>query len=182
METLVLDPGYTPVGRISWQRAIVLLWQNKVEIVESYVDRVVRSVLTEMQMPAVVRFIRTITRRKKAIKFSRENIYLRDNYQCQYCGKKKPLNELTYDHVIPRVKGGQTRWDNIVCACVGCNTYKGGRTPQEAGMPLRTTPRRPDKLTNTMRSSFAWRSGMPTEWKQFLVDFAYWNDTLDSDE
>ena len=90
METLVLDIGFIPVARVSWQRAITLLWEGKVEVVEEYQDKTVRSVTLEFRVPAVIRFLRLIRGKRKAIKFNRENVYTRDKGRCQYCST--PLN------------------------------------------------------------------------------------------
>ena len=85
-----------------------------------------------------------MTRRtKKGVKFSRENVYTRDHGMCQYCSRKIPRTEATYDHVTPRRLGGLTRWENIVIACIECNRDKGGRTPEQAGMKLRQKPVKP---------------------------------------
>src|SRR3954469_10212403 len=135
MQTLVLDAGYTPVARVSWQRAVTLLWEGKVEVVESY-DHVVRSVTIEVQVPAVVRFLRIVRARKKGIRFSRENVYARDAGRCQYCGVRVARSDFTYDHVLPRAQGGLTCWENIVVCCTPCNQKKGGRTPAQARLVL----------------------------------------------
>src|SRR5208282_6273340 len=107
METLVLSTGYEPVARVPWQRAIHLLFLGKVEIVEEYDDRLVRSVTVSLNMPSVIRFLRAVRGRKRAIKFSRENVYARDKGRCQYCGHTVPRTDFTYDHVIPRRLNGQ---------------------------------------------------------------------------
>lgn len=129
METLVLNAGYQPVARITWQRAITLLFLGKVEVIDEYEDRTIRSVSFEVKMPSVVRFLRMLTRRKPVVRFSRENVFARDQGQCQYCGTRLTRAESTYDHVVPRSQGGRTNWENIVIACVPCNQRKGGRTP-----------------------------------------------------
>src|SRR5687767_9045732 len=117
MDTLVLSCSYQPVDRISWQRAICLWMMEKVEILEEYEDREVRSVSLAIKMPSVVRFLHHTKLRKGSVKFSRENVFTRDKGRCQYCAAKIPRMEATYDHVIPRRLGGQTRWDNIVICC-----------------------------------------------------------------
>ena len=146
METLVLNVSYEPVARVSWQRAITLLWERKVEVVEEYEDYRVRSVTFELKMPSVIRFLRAVRGRKRAIKFSRENVYARDKGRCQYCRTAVPRHEFTYDHVIPRRQSGQTRWENVVVCCTPCNQRKGGRTPEDAGMKLVAQPVRPRTL------------------------------------
>lgn len=179
METLVLNATYEPVARVTWQRAISLLFSGKVEVVEEYDDKTIRSVTFEVRMPSVVRFIRMLKRRKPVIRFSRENVYARDQGKCQYCLKKITRAEATYDHVVPRAQGGRTGWDNIVIACVPCNQSKGGRTPEQARMKLSVRPQKPAKLPDTLRLTFTWEKGMPHSWKNWLRDMTYWHGELD---
>ena len=179
METLVLSASYEPVARISWQRAITLLFLGKVEVVEEYDDKVIRTVAIQIRMPSVIRFLRALRGRKRAIKFSRENVYARDKGACQYCGLKVPRHEATYDHVTPRAQGGTTHWGNVVIACVPCNQRKGGRTPEQANMVLRSQPAKPKNLPETARFAFTYEKGMPLSWKAWLRDVAYWHGELD---
>jgi 5-methylcytosine-specific restriction endonuclease McrA len=181
METLVLNIGYEPIAKIPWQRAITLIWEGKVEVVEEYEDKWVRSVTIALKMPSVVRFLKMIRGRKKAIKFSRENVYARDKGKCQYCAKNVPRSSFTYDHVNPRAQGGQTVWENVVVACVPCNQKKSGRTPEQAGMKLLSKPIKPTKLPDIMHLTFTWQKGMPDQWKQWLHSVAYWHDELEND-
>src|SRR4051812_11836 len=111
METLVLSASYEPVARVSWQRAISLVFGGKVEVVEEYEDREVRSITFAIKMPSVVRFLKSVRGRKRAVKFSRENVYARDLGKCQYCNGKVQRHESTYDHVVPRAQGGKTQWE-----------------------------------------------------------------------
>ena len=179
METLVLNPGYEPVARVPWQRAITLLFLGKVEVVEEYEDKEIRAVTFIVKMPSVVRMLRALRGGKRGVKFSRQNVYLRDGGKCQYCGRAVRRTELTYDHVLPRALGGRTTWENIVTACVACNQMKGGRTPEQAGMKLRSLPVKPKKLPDAIRLTFTFRKGMPETWKTWLRSYAYWNGELD---
>jgi 5-methylcytosine-specific restriction endonuclease McrA len=179
METLVLSPAFEPVARVPWQRAIALLFEGKVEVVEEYEDWKVRSVTVEIKVPSVIRFIRAIRGRKKAIKFSRENVYVRDKGRCQYCSKQVPRNDFTYDHVMPRSQGGKTDWANVVVCCTPCNQRKGGKTPEQAKMRLVSVPVKPKSLPDTFRLTFTWQKGMPMSWKNWLRDVAYWHQELD---
>lgn len=188
MDTLVLDSSFQPVDRVPWQRALTLYFKGKVEIVEEYTDRVVRAVSQAFNMPAVIRFLRGLRSRRKAIKFSRENVYARDKGACQYCGRGVPREEFTYDHVSPRSKHGKTEWTNVVVACIPCNQLKGGRTPQEAGMRLRSYPVKPKKLPDMKHLTFLWRDGMPEAWKGYMRsaedvarDIVYWHGELDGE-
>ena len=181
METLVLNATWQPVARVPWQRAITLLFLGKVEVVEEYEDKTIRSVTFEVKMPSVVRFLRMLKRRKPVIRFSRENVFARDHGQCQYCSKKVTRPEATYDHVLPRSQGGTTHWENIVIACVPCNQRKGGRTPDQARMKLKVVPVKPTKLPDTLRLSFAFQKGMPSNWANWLRDMTYWHGSLEED-
>jgi 5-methylcytosine-specific restriction endonuclease McrA len=169
VDTLVLDPTYQPIGWVPWQRAITLFFQRKVEIVDEY-DRTIRSVRHEMQVPSVIRFLTGPRVTRRAIKFSRVNIYSRDGGRCQFCGIKVTLSEFTYDHVVPRAQGGQTSWTNVVTSCVPCNQWKGNRTPTQAGMTLLNEPVRPKKLPDH-RFRFTWKAGMPSSWQQWIGSF-----------
>lgn len=178
-QTLVLDIGYQPISRVPWQTSIVWVIEKLVEVVDEYPDKYVRSPSWSVNMPSVVRFLKPI-RRKKAVKFSRNNVYLRDNGKCQYCGRKVTRDAFTYEHVIPRFKGGKTTWENVVVACVSCNQRKAHRTPEEAGMRLLSTPVKPKKLPE-FHGQLAFRDGMPESWRVWLRDAVYWDGTLEED-
>ncbi len=173
-QTLVLDQGYAPVEVVPWQRAVQLLFLNKVEVIEEY-DRDIRSTYLVIKIPAVVRLLRKFRRVRKPVKFSRVNIYGRDNYTCQYCGDRRMMSGLTYDHVIPRAQGGTTTWTNIVTACSDCNTKKGGRTPVQAKMRLRQPPTQPKDLPAVVIAIS--RASVPDAWRDYL----YWTGSLDED-
>jgi 5-methylcytosine-specific restriction endonuclease McrA len=137
-------------------------------------DDWVRTVSSEIQVPRVIRLLGYEKLPKQTVKFNRRNIFARDNNQCQFCGRKFPTSELSLDHVVPRSQGGQSTWENIVCACVECNVRKGGRTPKQAHMGLIRKPEKPKrspmlnlKLTNRKYQS----------WRTFL-DNAYWSVEL----
>ena len=179
METLVLSAAWEPMQIVPWQRAITLLWSDKVEIVEEYRDKTICTVNVTFHMPSVVRFLRTLRPHKRAIKFSRQNVWARDKGRCQYCGNKVARHEATYDHVLPRSLGGLTRWENVVIACVGCNQKKANRTPEQAHMRMLSFPVKPKSLPGVPDLSVTYRPGMPTAWSQYLRDLAYWYGTLE---
>src|SRR5437867_7655959 len=112
-------------------------------------DDWVRTVNSEIQVPRVIRLLGYEKLPKQTVKFNRRNIFARDHNQCQYCGKKFPTSELSLDHVVPRIQGGGTIWDNIVCACVDCNVRKGGRTPRLANISLIRKPEK-TRLSSTL--------------------------------
>jgi len=168
---LLLNITYEPLRIINWKKAITLLLLGKVEVLEEY-GREIRSVSFTIRLPSVVRLLRMVKRPKAPVKFSRQNIYARDKYRCQYCGQKFPSDELTYDHVIPRSRGGKTEWENIVTCCVDCNRRKGGRTPSEAGMKLIRKPVKPTWVPG-LRITIGIRQ-VPQSWRDYL----YWNVEL----
>ena len=168
MDTLVLNADYTPMAFIDWQRAMVLFYEGKVNIVENYPDRTVHSAQAEYPVPCVVQFKKFTSKRKRVIKFSRENIWLRDRGSCQYCGVFVDRQKYTYDHVKPRTKGGKTEWTNIVCCCYACNQKKAGRTPAQAGMVLSRKPVKPTELPIDLMQTIEWKPGMPSSWTSWL--------------
>lgn len=134
---LVLNASFEPLHIVTWQRAMQLLFQGKVEVIEES-EQEVRTVRLTIKVPAVLRLLSYVPlkRKKQIVRFSRANIFLRDNNICQYCGERFSKTHLTLDHVIPIVQGGKKCWENIVTACKSCNQRKGGRTPVQAGMHL----------------------------------------------
>ena len=173
--TLVLDRGYAPIKIVSWQRALTLVTLTKVDVVEAY-DAQVRATSMVVQVPAVVRLRKAFRRHVKPVKFSRVNIYARDAYRCQYCGVRCAIDQLTYDHVIPRSRNGRTTWDNIVSCCVACNAQKANRTPAEARMTLRSVPARPNWIPAVqIRVS---TKSIPDAWR----DYVYWTGEIDSED
>lgn len=140
--TLLLNSTFEPLKVVHWKKAILLVLLGKVEVLEEY-DRLIRGVRFSLKLPAVIRLRHFVQRRGLRVKFSRQNLFIRDRKTCQYCGEPFEPNELTYDHVIPRSKGGPTDWTNVVTCCTKCNLKKGGRTPEEAGMSLIRKPKVP---------------------------------------
>lgn len=145
---LLLNASYEVMGVIPWERAVTLDFLGKVDVLESY-DIPVSSPSLTIQMPSVVR-LRKYARQERRARFSRANVYRRDGYCCQYCGKSFSGVELTLDHVLPRSKGGKTDWTNIVSACRPCNAHKADRTPEQARMTLRSMPTRPVSVDSAL--------------------------------
>jgi len=141
---LVLNASFEPLHIVTWQRAIQLLFQGKVEVLEES-TYIVRTVRLAIKAPAVLRLLSYVPlkRKKDIVRFSRMNIFLRDKNRCQYCGDPFSKTYLTLDHVIPIVQGGKKSWENIVTACKPCNQEKGGRTPSQANMKLIRKPKQP---------------------------------------
>ena len=139
--TLLLTSWFFPLKVIRWEDAITMLYLNKADTVVEY-DEMVSSPSVSLAVPAVMRLRRKLAKIKRGVKFSRVNVFTRDGFRCQYCNHKKPFSQLTYDHVIPRARGGRTEWTNIVTACRPCNHKKGSRTTDETGAALPADPQR----------------------------------------
>lgn len=127
-----------------------------------------------MMVPEVIQLVNYHRLPPRRVKFSRRNIFLRDGHRCQYCGCHPPMSELTIDHVLPKAQGGRSTWENVVLACMKCNTRKGNRTPEQAAMKMLTVPRRPNWLACTLQSA---QHPIRPIWNRFIDD-AYWNVTL----
>jgi 5-methylcytosine-specific restriction endonuclease McrA len=173
--TLLLNATFEPIKVVSWQRAMTLWCQGRVEILETH-DREVRAVTFSFRLPSIVRLLRFVkVRNLHQVKFSRANIYVRDDFTCQYCARRFEPEELTFDHVMPVAQGGRRSWENIVTACVSCNRRKDARTPAEAGMTLLRAPRRP-AASARFRTTIGVRK-TPESWRNYL----YWNVALDEE-
>lgn len=127
-DTLVLNSDglpldLIPVSTVNWRDAIKAFYQDNVEVLHTYDDWVVRSPSIELQVPAVI-MMRRWVKIGRTVKFSRRNVYTRDHYTCQYCNERFKHDDLTMDHVIPKLEGGKTTWGNIVAACSPCNHQK----------------------------------------------------------
>lgn len=191
---LVLNRLWQAVNVCSAKRAFTLLYQGHAHVVdqdagsfqvldfnswhtESQVytgSDVVNTVTFKIRVPKVILLLVFDRLPKKEVKFTRQNVFERDNYVCQYCRKKFDRKDLNLDHVIPRDKGGETSWENIVTSCIKCNSKKANRTPQQAGMKLMKTPKRP-KWRPLLQVQVGRQPAH--EWRHFL-DIAYWNVEL----
>ena len=190
---LVLNRFYLAVHIVNVRRAFCLLYTDSAEVIhvedgqyanydfsswcevselqlleEQTIDGSdwIRTVHFQVQVPRVIRLTEYDRIPQQSLRFNRRNLFARDNHQCQYCGKRLPNSQLSIDHVVPRSRGGDTSWENIVCCCLTCNTKKGGRTPQEARMRLMREPAEPRhnpwlaiKLTNP--KYHVWRPFLP---------------------
>jgi 5-methylcytosine-specific restriction endonuclease McrA len=166
MKTLLLTPWMTPHNIVPWQTAVTLLFLGKVEILEEY-DEEIRSPSVTLRAPAVARLKTAVGSVKRGVKFSRVNVFTRDGFKCQYCGTRRAMRELNYDHVVPRAHGGRTVWENIVTSCYPCNDRKAGRTPEQAGMRLLRHPIRPKSLPMSALPIDV--SAVPTEWVGYCI-------------
>ena len=138
---LVLNLNYVPVNVCSVRRAVVMLDKGKAEPLENHEGQL-HTVTAVIEAPSIIRLVYMVKRPFLPRKLSKKEVFLRDRFTCQYCGKK--AQDLTLDHVIPRRQNGGHTWENVVAACSRCNLRKAGRTPAEARMTLNKSPRAPD--------------------------------------
>ncbi len=164
---LLLNSTFMPLRIVSWKKAMILMALKKVEVIEVY-DKEIHTVSLSIRLPSVIRLLRFVRPKGPEIRFTRYNIFLRDRGRCQYCGREFNMRDVTYDHVIPRAKGGSSSWENIVTCCRSCNLRKGGRTPQEAGMSLIRPPNKPRWLP-TLDFALVTKE-TPQSWQNYLFD------------
>lgn len=192
---LVLNRLWQAVNVCSVRRAFTLLYQDHASVVwrdaeANYLthdfsswydysqrepgDEMIQSVRFNIRVPTVVvlRFFDRLP--SKEVKFTRQNIYERDNHTCQYCARSLDRRELNLDHVMPRQRGGETSWENVVCSCISCNTRKGSRLPHEAKMQLLKEPKRP-RWRPFIHLTYS--SAVHDSWRHF-VDVGCWNVEL----
>lgn len=166
--TLLLSPHYEPLACCTWQQAMLLFFAGRVEVVEFYGDKTVRSATQAWSVPSVMRYKHAaFTWRKRNLKPSKGNIFVRDEGICQYCAHPVSKTKGTLDHVLPKSCGGGATWLNLVWCCYGCNQLKGARTPQDAGMALIRQPMRPEYLQN-YRKQIISRREVPDSWHPYL--------------
>lgn len=163
--------SYYPLSLWSWQEAVKAKFLDRVDILAEY-DHVVRSQRMEIRIPSVV-VLRDYVKPQRRVAFTRFNLFLRDEFTCQYCGSKK---DLTFDHVLPRKLGGVTSWENVVAACASCNTRKGHKRLRESGLRLKRSPARPD--AEDLRNKG--RRFPPNHLHESWLDFLYWDTELDA--
>jgi 5-methylcytosine-specific restriction endonuclease McrA len=162
--------SYYPLSLWSWQDTLKAVFLDRVNIVSEY-DRVVRSPTTTFKLPSVVS-LKTYVKPSRTPAFTRFNVFLRDRFECQYC---RSPDDLTFDHVIPRSRGGQTTWTNVVTACSPCNLRKGGLMPHKAHMHPYHKPVAPTvALLHSNGRQFP-----PNYLHESWVDYLYWDAELD---
>lgn len=165
--------SYFPLSVWPWQEAVKAVFLRRVNVISEY-DRCVRSPTREMRLPSVIVLKQYVSVCRRPA-FTRFNVFLRDYFSCQYCGGPFPTERLTFDHVIPRVRGGRTEWGNVVTACEPCNLRKGHRVPIESGMVLRRAPYEP--TSHELQENG--RSFPPNYLHESWRDFLYWDSELD---
>jgi len=166
--------SYFPLSLWSWQEAIKAVFLDRVNVLSEY-ERTVRSPSFEMQLPSVIA-LKEYVHLDRRPAFTRFNVFLRDRFHCQYCGDRFRTEDLTFDHVVPRSRGGRTTWTNIVTACQSCNLAKGNRLPGETGMFPRMRPVQP----STFQLQENGRAFPPNFLHESWSDFLYWDSELES--
>ncbi len=163
--------SYYPLSLWSWQDAVKAAWLERVDIVAEY-DEIVHSPSTQIRIPSVI-VLKDFVQPRKRVAFTRFNLFLRDEFRCQYCGAR---GDLTFDHVVPRARGGKTSWTNVVAACSRCNLQKGSRSLARSGLTLRRPPRAPgaEQLRNLGRKF------PPGHLHASWMDFLYWEAELEA--
>ena len=165
--------SYFPLSLWSWQDAIKAVFLERVHIISEY-DALVRSPTVQMRLPSVIA-LKDYVHLDRRPAFTRFNVFLRDRFRCQYCGDGFYSEDLTFDHIIPRSRGGRTTWSNVVTACQECNLAKGNRTPQECHMH----PLHPAEQPTTFQLQENGRGFPPNFLHESWRDFLYWDSELD---
>lgn len=163
--------SYYPLSVWPWQEVVKAVFLERVDVIARY-DHVVRSPSFEMRLPSVIS-LREFVAQDRAPAFTRFNVFLRDGFACQYCGSTE---DLTFDHVVPRSRGGRTTWENIATACAPCNLKKGGRSCTSAKMHPRVRPFQP----NNYQLQEMGRRFPPHHLHETWTDYLYWDVELES--
>lgn len=189
--TLVLNRNWQPINVATVARSLIMLWNESARIVDpidyqlydwtdwttlvpDQDEPFIQAVSRRIRVPEVIALTQFDRMPTQKVTFSRRNVFKRDKYTCQYCGKQPGTHELTIDHVVPRAQGGQSTWENCVLACIDCNSVKADRTPAQARMRLLNTPVRP-----AWKPVYADRIDRADSWSKFISD-AYWNVELEA--
>ena len=156
--------SYFPLSLWSWQEAIKAVYLERVNVAAEY-EEVVRSEKLTLPLPSVI-VLKNYVVPTKTVPFTRATLFLRDEFTCQYCGYKG--KDLTFDHVVPKSRGGKTRWDNVVAACQSCNLRKAAKTTSQAGFKLKKTPTKPSPEVLLNKGKKFPPSDMHKSWNDFL--------------
>jgi 5-methylcytosine-specific restriction endonuclease McrA len=165
--------SYYPLSLWNWQDTVKAVFLDRVNILAHY-DQLVRSPTFEMRLPSVISLKQYVPAARRPA-FTRFNVFLRDSFTCQYCGDLFSTQELTFDHVIPRSRGGRTSWDNVVTACGPCNLFKGNRMPRDIGMLPLEPPRQPTSFELQQNG----RGFPPNHLHRSWQDYLYWDTELE---
>ena len=163
--------SYFPLSLWPWQEAIKAVYLKRVNVAAEY-EEVVRSEKLTLPLPSVI-VLKNYVVPTKAVPFTRATLFLRDEFTCQYCGYKG--KDLTFDHVVPKSRGGKTRWDNVVAACQSCNLRKAAKTTSQAGFKLKKVPTKPSPEVLLNKGKKFPPGDMHKSW----MDFLYFEKDLD---
>ncbi len=166
--------SYFPLSLWSWQDAVRAVFLDRVAVLSEY-EVEVRSPSQAMRLPSVIALRDYVTTARRPA-FTRFNVFLRDGFTCQYCAVRHPAPDLTFDHIIPRSRGGRTVWENVITACGACNLRKGARLPRECRMYPLQPPRRP----STWELQDRGRAFPPNYLHESWRDYLYWDSELES--
>ncbi len=166
--------SYFPLSLWCWQDAVKAVFLDRVSVLNEY-ETEVRSPTVSMRLPSVIALKEYIPAARRPA-FTRFNVFLRDRFECQYCGEGRPTYDLTFDHVVPRSRGGRTTWNNVCTACGPCNLRKGNRLPRECHMHPRTAPRQPTSWELQENG----RGFPPNYLHESWRDYLYWDAELES--
>ena len=167
--------NYFPLSLWSWQDTVKAVFLNRVTIISEY-DSFIHSPSMTMRLPSVIA-LKDYVQQSPNPAFTRFNVFLRDRFNCQYCCREFQAQDLTFDHVVPRSKGGRTSWSNVVAACSRCNLQKANKMPKECGMVPRVEPKQP----TTWQLQENGRRFPPNHLHHSWRDYLYWDSELDSD-
>ena len=175
---LVLNADYRPLSYFplslwSWQDTVKAVFLNSVNVLSEY-EHKIRSPSFEMRLPSVIALKEFVLQSRRPA-FTRFNVFLRDRFSCQYCGNKFPTQELTFDHLVPRSRGGTTNWKNVVTACSRCNLRKGNHLPESVKMYPKNKPRVPSNYELQENG----RAFPPNHLHESWRDFLYWDSELE---
>ncbi|MBC8337869.1 MAG: HNH endonuclease [Rhodospirillales bacterium] len=166
--------SYFPLSLWSWQDTVKAVFLSRVNVVSEY-DRAVHSPSFELKLPSVIS-LKDYVHMDRRPAFTRFNVFLRDAFSCQYCARPFPSEILTFDHIVPRSRGGRTMWENVVTACAPCNLKKSHRSLKNAGMQLLRPPVRPSNFLLQENG----RAFPPNFLHESWRDFLYWDTELES--
>lgn len=169
MKVLTLSQAYEPLGVIDWNKAINLYFLGKVHVLSEY-EKEIHSPSITMKIPSVIVFRGGRHKKVNSVRFSRKNVWIRDEGRCQYCNTPVSIKNFTLDHVHPRTLGGKSSWTNVVTCCVPCNQRKADRTLARSGLKLLKQPIKPNSLpyVQDVEHFYGFQAYIPEDWKFWL--------------
>jgi 5-methylcytosine-specific restriction endonuclease McrA len=169
MKVLTLSSAYEPLGVVDWEKAVTLLFAGKAKALSEY-DHEIHSPSVSLKIPSVIVFNHNRHKRINSVRFSRKNVWIRDEGRCQYCRKSVSTKDFTLDHIVPRTIGGTTTWTNVVTCCSTCNQKKGDKPLNKSGLSLVKNPTKPSSLpyVQDVEYFYNFQAALPESWKFWL--------------